>query len=326
MTIAAAVAGLGRIGMEFELDPRRGDSVSHAGAWRNHPDAELVAGVDPDPDKRAGFEKSFEAPAFSSFQEMIDAVPVDILSISTPPELHAEMTLKAIDAGISRIVCEKPCTRSLMECLELTERLGSQARRVGVNFTRRYDPDHQRVQALLREQQLQSVIGHYTAGLMNTGSHWIDWLLAAGGEVRRVLAFPRVSGDDPTPDALMELSAGGRAYLAALEVSDYSVFEADFFGSQSRVRMLRSGFELEVWERRPSENFSGYHDLWRDEQASTEHALGTMMLSVVNDAILSLREDRPMCCTVQDACRMHSVIDAIKKSLEKGSWMEVTDV
>src|SRR4026207_202026 len=63
------IVGLGRIGMEYdlELDPSR-YVYSHARAFSQHPAFRLVAGVDPAPERRRMFEAAYGGDA----QEHLD--------------------------------------------------------------------------------------------------------------------------------------------------------------------------------------------------------------------------------------------------------------
>lgn len=69
--ISVAVAGLGRIGMAYDLPPADLAGRSHAGAARFAPGAQLVGGVDPAPDRRAVFFRFFNCPAYPGLDEMM---------------------------------------------------------------------------------------------------------------------------------------------------------------------------------------------------------------------------------------------------------------
>ncbi len=49
------------------------------------------------------------------FEEMLEAGGFDVVDVCTPTPLHAEMTLRALDAGC-HVICEKPMARTLTQC------------------------------------------------------------------------------------------------------------------------------------------------------------------------------------------------------------------
>ena len=51
---------------------------------------------------------------FASYQEMLESGEVDVIYIGLPNHLHAEWTIKALDAGVN-VLCEKPFAISLDE-------------------------------------------------------------------------------------------------------------------------------------------------------------------------------------------------------------------
>src|SRR3954470_5323721 len=51
---------------------------------------------------------------YNSWQELIYADTVDLVSIVTPPHLHAEISIAALRAG-KHVICEKPTALSVAE-------------------------------------------------------------------------------------------------------------------------------------------------------------------------------------------------------------------
>ncbi len=52
---------------------------------------------------------------YVSFDEMLEAGGLDVVDVCTPTPLHAEMTVRALEAGC-HVVCEKPMARTLAQC------------------------------------------------------------------------------------------------------------------------------------------------------------------------------------------------------------------
>ncbi len=84
-------------------------------AIRESQRGELVAVASRTPKSAAKYAKKWEIPlSFGSYQEMLDSGAVDAVYISLPNHLHAEWTIKALEAGV-HVLCEKPFAISLAE-------------------------------------------------------------------------------------------------------------------------------------------------------------------------------------------------------------------
>jgi len=96
----------------------------HIPAYRRLKDVVLVGGCDPDPHARTSVKDVFPL-LYADLAEMLEQVRPDALAICTPPALHYEQTLLAIEKGC-HVFAEKP----LCESLEEVDRIIEAARRV----------------------------------------------------------------------------------------------------------------------------------------------------------------------------------------------------
>ncbi len=75
----------------------------------------LAAVASRDLNKAQDYAQEWDIPrAFGSYQEMLDSGEIDAVYISLPNHLHAEWTVKALEAGV-HVLCEKPFAISLSE-------------------------------------------------------------------------------------------------------------------------------------------------------------------------------------------------------------------
>jgi predicted dehydrogenase len=84
--------------------------------------ANVVALCDVDDERAAGTFKAFpRARRYKDFREMLDKEGrnVDAVSVGTPDHVHAVATMAALKAG-KHVYCQKPLTRTLFECREVT--------------------------------------------------------------------------------------------------------------------------------------------------------------------------------------------------------------
>ncbi len=158
----------------------------HAAWWRKQPGAELVAVAGRDPKKLS------EDPAWRGLAvQPEDAIahpgrPWDLVDIVTPPGLHAEQALAALNAGY-HVLCEKPLATSSADA----ERMLAAARRVNrrlfVVCQYRFVPAYRVILDACARRRPCSVRIEYTmppeaAGLI-PGSWKTDARLSGGGIV-----------------------------------------------------------------------------------------------------------------------------------------------
>jgi predicted dehydrogenase len=116
VTVRVAVVGAGAIA-----------EIAHLPAIRAQGDrATLVAAVDVDRDRLAGFQLRNDIPArYTSVDDMLAAERPDLVHVCTPPSTHVELVVQCLDAG-AWVLLEKPPCLSLAEYdrIERAERAG----------------------------------------------------------------------------------------------------------------------------------------------------------------------------------------------------------
>jgi len=96
-------------------------AMSHFEAFTAVPGAEVVAGVDTDPDRLATFlNETGIAKGFTSLDDAISWGQFDAVANVTPDSVHHGTTLKCLAAGKS-VFCEKPLAENYKDALEMTE-------------------------------------------------------------------------------------------------------------------------------------------------------------------------------------------------------------
>jgi len=143
--IRVAVIGTGEIATK-----------AHIPAYLSNKDIDLVALVDIDQRKVKMAAKRFGIRHFFlSVDEMFKNVNVDAVSICTPPDTHAEVTLKALACG-AHVLCEKPLATNIDEGRKMVEAWKTQGRILMVGFNRRFQPNYQSA----RNSILRGRLGH----------------------------------------------------------------------------------------------------------------------------------------------------------------------
>lgn len=93
-------------------------------------DLEVVGGCDVDADAREEAESHF--PVFQDAAEMLRSVQPEIVAVCTPPSLHLEQTLLALDSGC-HVFCEKPMAPDLRQAHRMNEAAARANRSIVIN-------------------------------------------------------------------------------------------------------------------------------------------------------------------------------------------------
>ena len=129
------------------------------------------------------------APAYDSFEAMLENERVDVVHLTTPNHLHFPQAKQALAVG-KHVVCEKPLALTSLESAELVE-LAKTAGLVNcTNFNLRFYPLVQETRARVLAGDLGdvwSVHGGYLQDWLARPTDW-NWRLEAdkGGELRAV--------------------------------------------------------------------------------------------------------------------------------------------
>lgn len=78
---------------------------------------QIVAIVDQQKAKaeKLAADHKINPPIYENYQQILDNSDIDLVSICTPPFIHAEITVACMDHG-KHVICEKPMANSLEEC------------------------------------------------------------------------------------------------------------------------------------------------------------------------------------------------------------------
>ena len=238
----AAVVGLGAIGAGY--DPE-GTSITpnHADTYLRYGKTRLTAACDPDPDRRNEFIRRFGVESvYATVDDLFRDEELSIVSIATPPDTHAELCLKAINAGITAIICEKPFVTDLKTGAEIVEASQQQGVLIAVNHWMRWSSRYSHLKDMITSGALgevQTVRCQYSKGALNSGTHAVDLLRYLVGEISSVQAteYMELDTNDPNIGGVLHSDVG---LPLRLEVSDYRddfIFEIDVTGSRGRVRL-----------------------------------------------------------------------------------------
>lgn len=120
--------------------------------------------------------KEFDIPHFTDdWRETVTIENVDLVCITTPPPLHCEQTLAALEAG-KHVLCEKPMAMNAAEAREMTEKANEKGVLALIDFELRFQQGRQKAFELLRGGEIGKIRhAKYNFRAPQRGSLDIPW-------------------------------------------------------------------------------------------------------------------------------------------------------
>lgn len=308
--ITAAVIGLGRIGYTMGKDSRRAKPATHVEAYLFDQRVRLVAVADTDPVRREEFRAdpaTLGIPVFDDVDATLGAFQPSVVSVATPTDQHAEIVIQCAQAGVKVILCEKPLAGSVADGQRMIRACAEHDAVLIVNHSRRFDPMIGATIKLLREGHfgtVRTLVGHYTAGLFNNGTHLLDLMQAIVGVPTRLLALPSpTSGpkDDINADALLAFEGDAMGVIQAHEVLDYAIFTLEVFTASRLVVFDDFSYSIRAYAVGPSPWFDGYQQLLTEPEPPRRPMPRSFMGSAISYAIDVLAGTHPPISTGEEA-------------------------
>lgn len=202
--------------------------------------------------KRPGAAKEFAsawniAAAYDSYDDLLKDPAVDVVYNALPPYLHAEFSIKALEAG-KHVLCEKPFAMNLWEAQRMQEAATLNGRRIVEAFHDRYHPVFVYLRKVATEgrcgqiQSLSATFNHSIpeepsefrrvaamggGALMDLGCypvHWCRSLLGEEPEVVRAEALLAPDGYDEEMRATLRFRSGVEATIEALMTPGWTYY------------------------------------------------------------------------------------------------------
>ena len=129
--------------------------------------------------------------AYGSYEALLADPEIDVIYNSLPNHLHAEWTIKAVEAG-KHVLCEKPIALSVEEVGAIQAAARKHGRVVAEAFMYRHHPQTLKVQELVKNGSLgdlRLIRGSYTYMLSREGDVRLDPAMG-GGSIWDVGCYP----------------------------------------------------------------------------------------------------------------------------------------
>lgn len=128
----------------------------HAEMIRRNPEAELIALVDVQSAETCGAAQ-FEVPFFNTMEALLDSgLQFDVVNVCTPNGLHAEQSIKALEAK-KHVVVEKPMGLTTEQCEKVIFKSLQQSKNVFCVMQNRYSPPSEWIKDVVERNVLGEI-------------------------------------------------------------------------------------------------------------------------------------------------------------------------
>jgi predicted dehydrogenase len=205
---------------------------------------------------------------YTDWKAMLAEMRLDVLTVSTPDDLHAEMVVAACETGIKGIICEKPIATTMRDAVRMVEAVEQHGVKMSVEHTRRWMYEFHEAREFVRQGKigkLQRIVGTLNgerAMLFRNGTHLLDLIcFYAESDPQWVTAVldeefanygPRYAGDggrspktDPGALGIVHFANGVRALYQGSQGTVGGMW-LELIGDQGRIHVGVSDHEFTI--------------------------------------------------------------------------------
>ena len=243
MSVRIAVVGVGYLGRH------------HARILASLPGAELVAVVDTNGARAREVAAANGTRALTEYRELLGKV--DAVTVAVPTELHREIALPFVSAGV-HVLVEKPMARSLVEADDMIRAASKAGAVLAVGQTERFNPAVAAARPMLSDPRFIEVhrLGTFPERSLDIDVvfdlmiHDVDIVLSlVKSEIDAIEAVgvPVLTGRVDIANARLKFANGCIANLTASRISRDRVRKIRFFQPMAYVSIDYAAQKLEVF-------------------------------------------------------------------------------
>ena len=280
-----------------------------------------------------------DAETTDRWQDVVESDRVDVVSVCTPPNLHAEQTVAAATTG-KHILLEKAAALTIGDLRRMDRAVQEAGVKTVVSFVLRWNPLFDCIRALLKQDAIGSIFysevdywhgigpwyGQYKwnikkdiggSSLLSAGCHAVDalrWFV--GTKVTEVFAYStRIWQDyeyDPTLAGVLRFEDGTVGKVSSsIECTVPYQFNVNLLGEHGAIRDNRV-YSTSLFPRQTG--FAEIPTVLPDSGDVTHHPF----VEEIDHFVQCLLEDRESHTNLADAVKTHEIVFALDRSAEEG--------
>jgi len=136
--------------------------IRHIPEFAANPRCHLAGYYNPTRSRAEDMASKYGGKVFDSIEGMLSDPDVDAVVVCLANSVHAEVTIKALEAG-KDVLCEKPMATTMEECLLMLETAKRTGRLLLIAQNQRLAPAHMKARKLIEEGAIGKVLTFRTA-------------------------------------------------------------------------------------------------------------------------------------------------------------------
>lgn len=188
------------------------------------------------------------AAAYTDYLELLDSGKVNAVSICTPPHLHREIAIAALERGI-HVLCEKPLAGTLEDSRAIVDAASASQACFQIAFRHRFLPAHQKMSALLASSELGKIVffeNIFGGPAQSISEKWFARRAISGGGVLMDTAIHGIDLFRFYCGEITDVSGHVDHVFTGTDVEDSAalVLKAE----SGAIGILQSSWNLAVWQ------------------------------------------------------------------------------
>ncbi|MFK7770507.1 MAG: Gfo/Idh/MocA family protein [Saprospiraceae bacterium] len=269
---------------------------------------------------------------YKNFDSIKDDPTIDIVYIVLPNFMHAEYTIRALQAG-KHVICEKPMAMNAAECATMIAAAKKAKRKLQVGYRLYYEPHHIKVMEEANKphkgiiKMIESSLGF---GMAKPGLWRIDKKMGGGGAIMDLGVYTiqtarRAAGHNPIavtahaykddPELYKDIFG---TYIFQLHFKDNTVCNStvSFSAYTDRFHVSTGNGYLELQPAFSANRVTGIMT-W-NEQKETLPLPEFQQMTQMDAFARNIYDDTKILASGEEGLIDMQIIDAIKKAIESG--------
>ena len=337
MTLKSVLIGFGRIGRQYADDAamsRFYPYATHAQVLRDHQAFDWVGVVDPDEAALSSAREVWKVPhCAQSLSELeINRDEIEIAIFATNPGVRLQYLAEL--PNLKAVLVEKPLGSDLAEAQDFVSWCGERNILLQVNLWRRADFEFRALASGMLTERIgipSNAQFYYGNGILNNGTHMIDFAQMLFGKVRHIQRIGQLEfKEGPLPDDTnfsfnMTFENEVEVAFIPLKFEFYRENGAVIWGHSGRLEIFNEGLTIKSYPRQQNRAMSGEYEVAADVLKIWPTTVGDALFEMYSNLASAVDFGRTsmLYCSGETALQTTKLLDGIITLPKSGCGLNV---